>query len=127
MTRLFARASRILIVLSLCANIGLHWATLQSLAWASMIVRYSQSAPLTEALAKTFDGKHPCNLCKAITKSKNAEKKSDMRTPIPKIDLICKMASRLFFPPPSGFDRGVSVARQLARCYQPLVPPPRFA
>jgi hypothetical protein len=71
------RLTRLAIVVALACSIGLHWGFLQSVAWVGMVVSYSQDAPLREALAKTFDGKHPCPLCKEIAKGKQSEKKSE--------------------------------------------------
>jgi hypothetical protein len=65
-----------MLALALAGSIGLHWAFLQSVAWVGMIISYSHKASVTEALEKTFDGKHPCPLCKSISKSQKAEKKS---------------------------------------------------
>ena len=42
-----------------------------------MVINYSQDAAMVEALVKTFDGKHPCSLCKEIAKGKQSEKKSE--------------------------------------------------
>jgi len=67
------------IALALASSIGLHWTVLQVVAWAGMIVSYSQEAPLGEAVVKTFDGEHPCNLCKQIAKGKQSEKKSEFK------------------------------------------------
>jgi len=63
--------------MALACTIGLHWAFFQSLAWIGMVVSYSQDATLREALVKTFDGKHPCALCREIAKGKRSEKKSE--------------------------------------------------
>ena len=71
------RLPRILIAVALASSIGLHWAFLQAVAWAGMVITYSQEGPVSEAVAKTFDGHHPCDLCKQIEKSKRSEKKAD--------------------------------------------------
>ena len=60
------RLLRLTVVPILIFVIGMHWVILQSVAWTGMIIVYSQTAPLREALAKTFDGEHPCGLCKAV-------------------------------------------------------------
>jgi len=65
------------VVLALVSSIGLHWAFLQAMAWTGMILTYSQEGTFREALAKTFDGQHPCSLCKQIDVGKKSEKKSD--------------------------------------------------
>ena len=52
---------------------GGHWAMLQSVAWAGMVKDFSKSGSLTEAVGKTFDGQHPCAMCKKIAKAKSSE------------------------------------------------------
>jgi hypothetical protein len=54
---------------------GLHVMMWQCVAWANMIVDYSQTSGLLTAVGETFDGDHPCALCKQIAQS-DAESKS---------------------------------------------------
>ena len=117
--------SRLLIVLALASTIGLHWAFLQSLAWMGMVVSYSHEAPLREALAKTFDGEHPCKLCKEIAKGKQSEKKSEAAPTGQKFDFLYSGATFVFASPSHGWEtRWLDVAMcSLART--PPVPPPR--
>ncbi len=60
----------VLLVLSL----GLHWAVLQTVAWTGMIVAYSAQVGVREGISRTFDGQHPCPLCKAIEKGRAEER-----------------------------------------------------
>ena len=83
-------AIRFATVLVLVLSLGLHWALLQSIAWVGMIASYSRVASLAEALSKTFDGKHPCCLCKLIQKGRAEEKQQEQKQkvkPGSKIDL----------------------------------------
>ncbi len=52
---------------------GLHWVALQGLAYSSMLVRYAREAPLSVAVAQTFDGQHPCPLCHAVQDGRQQE------------------------------------------------------
>jgi hypothetical protein len=52
---------------------GTQWVLLQSVAFASMVIRYSQDASLPEALARTFDGEHPCPLCHAVQEGRQEQ------------------------------------------------------
>src|SRR5206468_7477725 len=70
---------RVLTIFALCCAIGLHWIALQSLAWTTMIIDYSKREPLCHAIAQTFDGAHPCSLCKMVNKAKSTERKSDLQ------------------------------------------------
>ncbi|HEX2861643.1 MAG TPA: hypothetical protein VHN79_08385 [Lacunisphaera sp.] len=51
-----------LLVAWLCAN-GAVWNVVQVVAWAKMFHGYSQVMPAAQALALTFDGSAPCDLC----------------------------------------------------------------
>jgi hypothetical protein len=45
-----------------------------------MLVTYSRDASIFDAVSKTFDGEHPCKLCKEIQKGRGEEKKQDNET-----------------------------------------------
>jgi hypothetical protein len=55
--------------------LGGHWAVLQMGAWADMLLRYSHDAGLIAGISQTFDGGHPCPICKAIQAGKKQEQK----------------------------------------------------
>jgi len=97
------RTARILLVVALSASIGVHWAFLQSVAWTTMLAGNLRSGSLSQALHCTFDGKHPCPLCKAIAKGKSAERKADSNLQLKKLE----------FPP--------------AKCFAALAPAARYA
>jgi hypothetical protein len=61
------------VVVALVFSTGGHWALLQVGAWAGMVVSYSQTDSLADALVKTFDGEHPCKLCKVVKEGRKAE------------------------------------------------------
>ena len=43
-----------------------------------MLVEYSSESSLAEAMDKTFDGEHPCSLCKVVKKSKSDDEKKPL-------------------------------------------------
>ena len=53
---------------------GGHWALLKTTALIGMAVEYSQSEGICNGLIHTFDGLHPCAMCKAISKGSKQEK-----------------------------------------------------
>jgi len=117
---------KFVLVSALSCSIGLHWAFFQALAWTNMVAAYSREATLAEALAKTFDGNHPCELCKRIAEGKRTEKKSEGQFEAKKLDLACLLPGFIFIAPglpdaPSGN----LLACQLM-IYAPAVPPPRL-
>ena len=119
------RIARITIALALCLSIGGHWIGLQSIAWASMVLNYSQQCSIARALQQTFDGKHPCDLCKRISKSKEAEKKQDNERGVAKPDLICVKRQFTFLPPSAPYEYPALVRSSLRGFQQPPSPPPR--
>jgi hypothetical protein len=85
----------LLVVFILLGASGGQWVVLQSVAWAGMIVSNLRHDSLSTAVSHTFDGQHPCPLCKAIQSSRQSEKKSDVEIKI----------TRLEFPPMDGYGR----------------------
>jgi hypothetical protein len=61
-----SRSTRILTWLMITLLVGGHWGVLQVVAWSGMLIQYSRDASFSEAWEKTFDGEHPCALCKAV-------------------------------------------------------------
>jgi len=118
--------SKWLVVLALCFSIGAHWAVLQSIAWCGMAITYTQSSSLCTGLAETFDGKHPCKLCKMVAEGKKSEKKQaaikfSKMEPFPISQL-----NPLFVPPLTPEFSPVD-STLLVRADIPLLPPPRVA
>jgi hypothetical protein len=71
-----SRFSKALAVIAALHLMGGHWIAVQSVAWVTMIVDYAEDSSVTEALAKTFDGQHPCQICKAVASGKEQERES---------------------------------------------------
>jgi hypothetical protein len=78
MSKWALRAGQFLLIGTLLVSMGGHFALLQTIAWGNMLVEYSSKGSLTEAVGKTFDGEHPCHLCKVVKKSKSEEKKKPL-------------------------------------------------
>jgi hypothetical protein len=72
---LHARIGFLFCSLAFLQLMGGHWAVLQMGAWADMLLRYSQHAGLVAGISQTFDGEHPCPICKAIRAGKKQEQK----------------------------------------------------
>ena len=71
------RVFRIILVLAGCLHLcGGHYGVLQVLAWGGMIVDYSAKEGLAEGVKQTFDGDHPCELCRSIAKAKQDEREA---------------------------------------------------
>jgi len=117
--------SRAVTIIALCFSLGLHWLALQSVAWTTMLVANARHAPLSEAVAKTLDGEHPCSLCQAVNKGKNSEKRSDLRSATAKIDMICVARAIRVLPRFIHFQYATSNRSLVEFGHSPPTPPPR--
>jgi hypothetical protein len=127
MSKNLLRFSRWLVVGALFLAIGGHWALLQTMAWASMIVDYSRTEALTVAVEKTFDGQHPCAICNVIQKGRHSEKKHEAVQLIKKIELFAHRGTEFIYPSVNSSPGVTSGFFGEARVEAPLVPPPRVA
>jgi hypothetical protein len=118
-------------LLAVLATLGGHWVALQSLAWVRMIVQYSQQGSFTSALAKTFDGRHPCNLCVTIQQGRQQEQQEHQELPWVRLgeafDLVCDLRpTSVPLPPVATFPAVAFVPSWHADFIDsPLTPPPR--
>jgi hypothetical protein len=74
----------LVMALALFLVAGGHWAMLQSVAWVTMVKDFSKTGSLTEAVGKTFDGKHPCAMCKKLTNARASEEKAPVTLKVDK-------------------------------------------
>lgn len=122
------RCAHWLLILALLVSVGGHWALLQTAAWTGMFVSHTQQGSLVEALSKTFDGEHPCALCKAVKRGHEEQQKQDSEAPekLKKMALYAELAEASFFPDPLldlGFHApSPDLGRQKD---MPFLPPPR--
>jgi len=116
---------RAVTIVALCASLGFQWLALQSVAWTTMLVANARHAPLSEAVAKTFDGAHPCALCHLVANGKKSEKKSELPPACGKMDLICSTRSVELLPPWANYEYLSSTCRIPEFFYSPATPPPR--
>jgi hypothetical protein len=110
----------------LILSLGLNWMSIQCIAWGYMVLKYSQNASWSNAINKTFDGQHPCQLCKIAQESKKSER--GCQIPQTKQDLLTMSVSRWLFDPPYRFLAYSSSSSWGApRILAPPKPPPRAA
>jgi hypothetical protein len=114
-------------IVAMLAAIGSHWAILQSVAWTQMLADNLQAAPLCEALARTFDGKHPCCLCKQISTEKKSEKKSDFNLDLKKLDFSYTPVAFIFTAPEYFWNLRALEPFHFSLPHAPPTPPPRAA
>ena len=111
--------------MAVACSIGLHWAFLQVVAWTGMVASYSRAMPVSEALVKTFDGKHPCSLCRHIGEGKRTEKKSDCGIELRKLEFAYAPVAFIFQPPSDFWEVRAGTMDAVLFTRPPPVPPPR--
>ncbi len=121
----FARPGKLLVVTALVLATGLHWAALQTVAWTTMLAGNLCCNSFAQAVDKTFDGQHPCCLCRAIAAAQRSAKKTEAVSPVLKMEFPL-LATPMVLIPPSPFEM-VPAPDVFAefRALPPLPPPPR--
>jgi hypothetical protein len=119
------RLGKVLVVFALVSTLSAHWALLQTVAWTTMLANNLQSGSLHDAVTKTFDGQHPCCLCKAIASAKKSEQKNQVASQDLKLDFLPANESFALISP----SRLELFPRKDLSCEsvssKPLTPPPR--
>ena len=119
------RLGKVLVVFALVSTLSAHWALLQTVAWTTMLAGNLQSGSLHDAVTKTFDGQHPCCLCKAIAAAKKTEQKNQAVSQDLKLDFLLAQESLVLIAPSrlELFPRKDLSAESFS--LKPLTPPPR--
>ena len=132
MPRQLQRLAHYLTMVVLLIALRLSPVLMQTVAWARMLVDYSRTTSLTEAVAMTFDGNHPCALCQKVQEVQK-EQQSDQKpqtlnstrdivffyeSPVMRLAPMVAMS-------PCQTPRHVS-ATLVTRSQKPPVPPPRL-
>ena len=126
------RSLQILMIFIVVCSSSSHLAVLQVVAWTGMLVEHVQDGDLEAAIAKTFDGSHPCGLCDAIDGAAQAGGDENEEAPLPSVqilDLKLLPLARVAILPPAPVRLGM--VRDdwfcVARAVLPALPPPRVA
>ena len=123
-TRLFHRIARFLVLIAAVQILGGHWAVLQSVAWAKMLVEYAQQDPLRVAIVKTFDGEHPCSICHTVSDGRKKEEKREATITVAKIDAVLAPAVDLPRVEVAGSSYSLVRISAVTRADAPPTPPP---
>ena len=86
-----------------------------------------QGGTVGDALAKTFDGKHPCALCNAIAAGKKSEKRSEFPVAGKKFEFSYSATVFVFSAPTHFWEASGLAARADSLSHAPPVPPPKLA
>ena len=120
------RLSKFCLIIVLVTITGTNWALLQTVAWTSMLANNLRTRSLTESVSRTFDGRYPCPLCRAIAEAKKSEKKTAILTSSQKLEFVPPAQGLALIQPSHSFhfpqiDSFAGLPRQ-----KPPFPPPRF-
>ena len=117
------------IVLVLCLALGLQWALLQGIAWTGMFISFAREGSMIEAVEKTFDGQHACELCKKVKEGSQDSGNSGSST---QEDDAAKrraavLTGTMVVIPPAGDMISFAMIRErmVQRNEMPETPPPR--
>ena len=123
--RMLARLGNAFLILALLAATGMHWAMLQSAAWAAMLANNLRAASVVEAVERTFDGKHPCSLCKQIAASQKSGKKAQFPLLLKKFEFLTAKPRFIFAAPTHSWRLVAADAFPRSVGRTPPTPPPR--
>jgi hypothetical protein len=121
------RLAKGLLVMALTLSLGAQWAFLQSVAWTGMLYTYGKEFGLSKAVSMTFDGKHPCGLCRAIEKGKSDQRQQQKKcvTPTSELKLQLPPAPFALFHPPHPSVTVTVCNLRIEPGRPPELPPPR--
>lgn len=124
---LLPRIARLVIVGTICLSLGLHWALLQGVAWAGMLVSFASEGTVMEAVQKTFDGQHGCPLCKKVKEGSSSSRKQPQQAgqSMQKINAVLVEVTTLVAPAGNTFSFVPLHETLVQRTELPETPPPR--
>jgi hypothetical protein len=118
-------ALHLAVIAALFVETGGHWLVLQSVAWTGMLLEYSQESSFGTAMQKTFDGEHPCDLCKTIQGAGKQTLPGGLALVAPDIKGVLSECLVLEPPPVRSFVYSSLDRRAEVVCGAPTSPPPR--
>lgn len=122
---MLVRLGHALLIAALLAATGGHWTLLQTVAWTNMLATNLRTNCFEEAVVKTFDGQHPCKLCKVVSAGKNSEKQAEFPTLAKKLEFTLPAQPFIFSAPTRFYLQAGTRAQADSTLRIPPVPPPR--
>ena len=129
MHRVFTLFGKWMLVIATISAIGGHFMVLQSVAWTSMVLSNVRHENIGTAIEQTFDGQHPCPLCKRIEKARESESKQQTPQQVAASKLNLFYQARIIILTPAGKCQELRPCDTFAqvRPHRPLLQPPREA
>jgi hypothetical protein len=128
-THIYRSLAKATVIAALMLVLSTQWALLQSVAWLGMLVSYSYQVGFSRAVTMTFDGKHPCRVCKVVNEGQARERQSPKGSPQsdPDVKLHLPPSSAVFVPPFRPEASADLLFFPGVRNEEPPTPPPRSA
>ena len=123
----FVRLGHGLLIAALLVATGGHWALFQTVAWTNMLADNLQTTSFSEALVKTFDGKHPCQMCNEISAAKKSEQKTELPSPVKKLEFVSERPAFVFSAPADFYLLTALTEPVVSWSEAPPTPPPLAA
>ena len=127
-TALKCLSHRLLLAVMVLA-LGTAPLVVQSVAWGLMLVEYSRTTTFTAAVEMTFDGEHPCRLCREVQKQQHEGEQKHQTPSAPRDLVLYHVAGSASTRPAETFRqpqaRSHEAALLVIRTQRPPVPPPR--
>ncbi len=98
---------------------------LQSVAWATMLAHNARAENLSTAISNTFDGRHPCPICRQLALNRESQKKTDVQVELKRLEFPLESAAFVLTPPAHFFLPGEPVSSAPLLTESPPTPPPR--
>jgi hypothetical protein len=121
----FRKFGQVLMIVAMLMATGTHWLAFQSFAWTTMLAENLHTSSWQRAIQRTFDGKHPCCLCKQIAKDKQSEKKSDAQLEVKKLDFSHNQFEFVFCAPSRFYEVCAANDSIATLMHPPALPPPK--
>lgn len=124
-----SRTLQYLLVTALILVVSGPWAVLQTVAWVGMVVSYSRDNSIQDAISMTFDGEHPCRMCKVVKEGRESEKESrgTLNVQNGKFELFLEVRPAIVFSLGGSVDTKERFTKAAPRRDPPLLRPPIFA
>ena len=101
---------------------------LQTTAWIGMAIHYSQQNGIVVGLAQTFDGAHPCSMCRAFKAANKQEQKKTLLVQAElKKDFLTGLSGFQVYQTWVELDYPGFAEHMESVVFCPAVPPPRAA
>lgn len=113
-----------IVLVAFFLSCGGHWAALQAVAWARMVVDFSASTTLPQAIVMTVSGQYPCSLCKKIAQKHREDAASGLKQSELKKDFCAEKTAHVEQPVASALQYRSADWSAPARREPPLLPPP---